>query len=53
MSAKQIIFGESARQRLLRGADALADAVAVTLGPRVASKASPPSGQEAESSGSG
>ena len=34
MSAKQIIFGESARQRLLRGADALADAVAVTLGPR-------------------
>jgi chaperonin GroEL len=34
MSAKQIHFGESARQRLLRGVDTLADAVAVTLGPR-------------------
>ncbi len=34
MSAKQIHFGESARQRLLRGVDTLANAVAVTLGPR-------------------
>jgi chaperonin GroEL len=34
MAAKQIAFGESARQRLLRGVDALASAVGVTLGPR-------------------
>jgi chaperonin GroEL len=34
MAAKQIAFGESARQRLLRGVDALANAVGVTLGPR-------------------
>ena len=34
MPAKQIAFGESARQRLLRGVDTLANAVAVTLGPR-------------------
>ncbi|MBD3203313.1 chaperonin GroEL [Candidatus Woesearchaeota archaeon] len=32
--AKQIIFGETARQALLRGADKLADTVVVTLGPR-------------------
>jgi len=34
MPARQIAFGESARQRLLRGVDTLANAVAVTLGPR-------------------
>ena len=34
MAAKQIVFGESARHRLLRGVDALANAVGVTLGPR-------------------
>src|SRR5271157_3663840 len=34
MAAKQIAFGEKARQRLLRGVDALANAVGVTLGPR-------------------
>jgi chaperonin GroEL len=34
MAAKQIAFGESARHRLLRGVDALANAVGVTLGPR-------------------
>ncbi len=34
MPAKQIAFGEAARQRLLRGVDTLANAVAVTLGPR-------------------
>ncbi len=34
MAAKQIAFGDSARQRLLRGVDTLANAVAVTLGPR-------------------
>jgi len=33
MAAKQIAFGETAR-RLLRGVDALANAVGVTLGPR-------------------
>jgi chaperonin GroEL len=32
--AKQIIFGETARQALLRGANKLADTVVVTLGPR-------------------
>ncbi len=34
MPAKQIVFGETARQRLLHGVDTLANAVAVTLGPR-------------------
>jgi chaperonin GroEL len=34
MPAKQIAFGESARQRLMRGVDTLANAVGVTLGPR-------------------
>ena len=34
MPAKQIIFDEEARVALKRGADALADAVKVTLGPR-------------------
>jgi len=34
MPGKQIAFGDAARSRLLRGVDALANAVAVTLGPR-------------------
>jgi chaperonin GroEL len=34
MSAKQIIFGRDAREKLLRGVDILADAVKVTLGPK-------------------
>ncbi len=34
MAAKQMVFSEQARARLLRGVDKLADAVKVTLGPR-------------------
>ena len=34
MSAKQIQYGQDARERLLRGVDQLANAVRVTLGPR-------------------
>ena len=34
MAAKELKFGEEARRALERGVDALADAVAVTLGPR-------------------
>ena len=34
MSAKQILFGESAHTRLVRGMNTLADAVRVTLGPK-------------------
>jgi chaperonin GroEL len=34
MSAKQIVFDRSARQAILRGVNALADAVKVTLGPK-------------------
>jgi chaperonin GroEL len=34
MSAKQILYGEAARQAILRGVNKLADAVKVTLGPR-------------------
>ena len=34
MSAKQLIFGEDARQRLLRGVQKLSHAVTVTLGPK-------------------
>ncbi len=34
MSAKQIIFGRDAREKLLLGVDILADAVKVTLGPK-------------------
>ena len=34
MSAKEILFHESARNRILAGVDALADAVKVTLGPK-------------------
>src|SRR5919106_999102 len=32
--AKQIVFGEQSRQAILRGVNALADAVKVTLGPK-------------------
>ncbi len=34
MAAKNIIYGEDARQRVLRGVNKLADAVKVTLGPK-------------------
>ncbi len=34
MSAKQIQYGQDARERLLRGVDQLANAVRITLGPR-------------------
>ncbi|MEW6705654.1 MAG: chaperonin GroEL [Pseudomonadota bacterium] len=34
MAAKQLLFGDDARQRIRRGVDQLADAVKVTLGPR-------------------
>ena len=34
MSAKQIQYGQDARERLLRGVDQLTDAVRVTLGPK-------------------
>ncbi|MCX7946905.1 MAG: chaperonin GroEL, partial [Hydrogenophilus sp.] len=34
MAAKQILFHETARARMLRGVDILADAVKVTLGPK-------------------
>jgi len=34
MSAKQLLYGDDARERIRRGIDALADAVKVTLGPR-------------------
>src|SRR6056300_1123328 len=34
MSAKDVKFGDSARQRLLEGVNILADAVKVTLGPK-------------------
>ncbi len=34
MTAKQLLFGQDARDRIRRGVDALADAVKVTLGPR-------------------
>jgi len=34
MSAKQLLFHEAARQKILRGATSLADALRVTLGPR-------------------
>src|SRR5207344_1406588 len=32
--AKQIVYGEDSRQAILRGVNALADAVKVTLGPK-------------------
>jgi len=34
MSAKDVLFGDSARARMLRGVNVLADAVKVTLGPK-------------------
>jgi chaperonin GroEL len=34
MSAKEVKFGQDARERMLRGVDTLADAVKVTLGPK-------------------
>ena len=34
MSAKMITYGSKARDAMLRGVNALADAVKVTLGPR-------------------
>src|SRR3989304_3852332 len=34
MAAKQLVFGEDARRRLKSGVDALANAVATTLGPK-------------------
>ncbi|WP_028055411.1 chaperonin GroEL [Sinorhizobium medicae] len=34
MAAKQVKFGRSAREKMLRGVDILADAVKVTLGPK-------------------
>ena len=34
MAAKEVQFGDSARQRMLRGVNVLADAVKVTLGPK-------------------
>ncbi len=34
MSAKEVVFGESARARMLKGVNTLADAVKVTLGPK-------------------
>jgi chaperonin GroEL len=34
MAAKDVRFGDDARQRMLRGVDVLAQAVSVTLGPK-------------------
>lgn len=34
MAHKHLLFGSSAREKVLRGAAALADAVRVTLGPK-------------------
>ncbi|MCF8150724.1 MAG: chaperonin GroEL, partial [Sulfuritalea sp.] len=34
MAAKDVQFGDSARQRMVRGVNILADAVKVTLGPK-------------------
>jgi chaperonin GroEL len=34
MAAKQVLFDQSAREKMLRGVDILADAVKVTLGPK-------------------
>jgi len=34
MTAKQVIFGETARRKMMRGVNILADAVKVTLGPK-------------------
>jgi chaperonin GroEL (HSP60 family) len=37
MTAKQLLFGESAHARLVKGMNTLADAVRVTLGPKASS----------------
>ena len=34
MAAKDVLFGDHARARMLRGVNVLADAVKITLGPR-------------------
>ena len=34
MAAKQVLFGDSARAKMVRGINVLADAVKVTLGPK-------------------
>ncbi|WP_290926718.1 TCP-1/cpn60 chaperonin family protein, partial [Hyphomonas sp. UBA1474] len=34
MSAKHVVFGAEARERMLKGVDTLANAVKVTLGPK-------------------
>ena len=34
MTAKQVVFGESAHARLVKGMNTLAEAVRVTLGPK-------------------
>ncbi|MCC7517273.1 MAG: chaperonin GroEL, partial [Pseudomonadales bacterium] len=34
MTAKDVKFGDSARQKMLKGVNVLADAVKVTLGPK-------------------
>ena len=34
MAAKEVVFGEAARARMLKGVNTLADAVKVTLGPK-------------------
>jgi chaperonin GroEL len=34
MTAKSVRFGDSARQRMMRGVDTLARAVSITLGPK-------------------
>ncbi len=34
MAAKEVVFGENARARMLRGVNTLADAVKITLGPK-------------------
>ena len=40
MSAKDVKFGDSARVKMLQGVNILADAVKVTLGPKVTLTAS-------------
>ena len=34
MAAKEVLFGDSARKKMLNGVNVLADAVKVTLGPK-------------------
>jgi len=40
MAAKLVKFSQEARDKILRGVNVLADAVTVTLGPRVATSSS-------------